>query len=563
MRLVATALAAGILLALPVAADARQPAPSPVARAAEARDLEAVRRLVRQGGDVNAAQGDGMTALHWAAVHGDAEMASLLLVAGANPRATTRLGAFTPLHLAAQGGHAAVAARLIAGGAEVDAESGTGATPLMHAAASGSRETTTALIENGAAVDRRERAHGQTALMFAAARNRADVVRLLLARGADAAATSTVEDLAGLTTPEDDFQQNGRPPGAEAPAAAAPAREVPGVTRAFTYNELIGKHGGLSALHFAAREGALETVRALVEARADVNLASPGDRATPLLVAAINGHFDIAAYLLDHGADPTLASEAGVTPLYAVVNVQWQPRSFYPQPRAHLQQQATYLELMTKLLDKGADPNARVNRKTWYMQYNFDLLRIDDAGATPFWRAAYASDLDAMRLLVARGADPGIPTMRPAGGRRFDESTRSTGSGVATLAPIPVAGPGIPPLLAAAGVGYGEGFAGNAHRFAPTGMLAAVRYLVEELGADVNAVDSDGNTALHHAAARGDNEMILYLVGRGADVGRVNRRGQTTVDMANGPVQRIQPFPETIKLLESLGARNSHKCVSC
>ena len=131
------------------------------------------------------------------------------------------------------------------------------------------------------------------------------------------------------------------------------------------------------------------------------------------------------------------------------------------------------------------------------------------------------------------------------------------------LPPMPTGSPGIGALHAAAGVGYGEGFAGNAHRFAPTGMLAAVKFLIEEAHLDVNAVDDDGNTALHHAASRGDNEMIQYLVSQGADVTKVNRGGLTTVDMANGPVQRTQPYPETIKLLESLGAKNNHKCVSC
>jgi ankyrin repeat protein len=121
----------------------------------------------------------------------------------------------------------------------------------------------------------------------------------------------------------------------------------------------------------------------------------------------------------------------------------------------------------------------------------------------------------------------------------------------------------VTPLQAAAGVGYGEGFAANSHRFAPGGMLAAVKYLVEELHADVNAFDHEGNTALHQAAARGDVEMIQYLVSKGADVKAVTREGRTTADMANGPVQRIQPYPEAVALLEKLGSKNNHKCVSC
>jgi hypothetical protein len=119
------------------------------------------------------------------------------------------------------------------------------------------------------------------------------------------------------------------------------------------------------------------------------------------------------------------------------------------------------------------------------------------------------------------------------------------------------------PIHAAAGVGYGNGFAGNSHRHAPDAWMAAMRYLVEELHADVNARDNNGYTPLHHAAARGDNEMIRYLVAKGADVKAVSRNGRTVVDMANGPVQRLRPFPETIELLEKLGAKNQHHCVSC
>jgi len=303
-----------------------------------------------------------------------------------------------------------------------------------------------------------------------------------------------------------------------------------------------------------------------VESGADLNAASPADGTTPLVIAAINGQFDLANDLLEHGAQPDLASESGMTALYAAVNVEWAPRMFYPQPRAQLQQHLSYLDFMKALLDKGADANPRVRRKIWYTQYNFDLLRVDESGATPFWRAAYASDIAAMKLLLAYGADPSIATMKAPANNRFQQG--GTRSGDASRdgtgrPPVPTGGPNIPPLVAAAGAGYGEGFAANAHRFAPTGMLEAVKFLVEEVHADVNAQDADGNTALHNAAARGDNEMILYLVSKGVDVKAVNRMGQTTVDMANGPVQRTQPYPETIKLLEGLGAKNNHRCVSC
>ena len=119
------------------------------------------------------------------------------------------------------------------------------------------------------------------------------------------------------------------------------------------------------------------------------------------------------------------------------------------------------------------------------------------------------------------------------------------------------------PIHAASGVGHGQGYAANDHRHVPDGWLPSVRFLVEELGADVNARDHNGYTPVHHAAARGDNELIHYLVSKGADVTAVSRRGQTTVDMANGPVQRVQPFPKTVALLMSLGAKNNNKCVSC
>ena len=250
MKRIATVLAiVGLVASLQAASTA------PIADAAMAKDAATVKKLLKEGVDVNAAQGDGMTALHWAALNGDAELASMLLYAGANVGAKTRLGGYTPLHLAAQIGNASVIAPLIAAGSAVGATTTTGATALMQASHAGSTESVRMLIENGADLNAKETANGQTALMFAAAADRVDVVKMLLARGADVSITSRVEDFAALTM-TNDADQNGVPRPAQ---VQGPGPNVPGVTRGFNYNELIGKHGGLAALHFAARQGALPT----------------------------------------------------------------------------------------------------------------------------------------------------------------------------------------------------------------------------------------------------------------------------------------------------------------
>ena len=567
-------------------------AAAPVADAAMQGDRDAVKALLKQAVDVNGTQGDGMTALHWAALKNDAEMAETLLYAGANIRAKTRLGDYTPLILAARSGNAAVLEPLIKAGADVNSKTSNGTTALMLAAASGTVEAVQALVDHGADVKAVEPVRGLNAAMFAAASNRAAVVAFLAKHGADLkTATKTVDlnaidrsafggILFGNPAPPPAPGQTPSTGSGQAPAQAAglgqgqpnpqAGRNVPGgrgmgrpgIDRQYQLNELVSTQGGLTPLLLAARQGYMESSQALIAAGVDVNQVSAGDKASPLLVATLNGHFDLAKYLLDQGANPNLAEDNGATPLYAVVNCEWAPKSLYPQPRAYLNQRVGYLDLMTALLDKGADPNARLKKKVWYSGYSFDLSGVDEIGATAFWRAAYASDVDAMKLLVARGADPHIPSMKGAGRPRTADVERDV-KDVATTPPVPVGGPGVPPLVAAAGSGYGEGFAANSHRFAPGGMLAAVRYLIEELHADVNATDHEGNTALHNAAARGDVEMIQYLVSKSADVKAVNREGKTTADMANGPVQRIQPWPEALALLEKLGAKNNHKCVSC
>jgi len=562
---------------------------SPVADAAMRGDRAAVRALLQQGADVNAAQGDGMTALHWASREGDAGTVQMLIFAGANVRAKTRLGGYTPLLLASQSGHADVIEVLVKAGADPASAAASGATPLMLASATGRVDAVKTLLSRGVDPHAKDPVRQETALMFAVANNRVDVMKVLIANGADVKASTKVVDLKAQTNPEEEeFLRNQRQGGRGAAVTPAPAGagqaaqggrggggrggrggggaagpDVAGLTRQFRFAELVSAQGGLTPLHFAVRQGYREAAMLLLANGADIN-AVTGDRTSPLLMSVINGHFDLAKALLEQGADPRAASDNGVTPLYAALNVQWAPKSLYPQPRAHTQQKLTHIDLMKALIDKGVDVDARLRKKVWYSGYNFDLSGVDEIGATPFWRAAYASDLEAMRLLVASGADPNIPTMKPAGRPRTgDAGAREDTADVSAMPPVPTGGPGVPPLQAASGVGYGEGYAANSHMNSPAGWLPAIKYLVEELGMDVNGRDHDGNTALHHAAARGDNEVILYLVSKGADVKAVNRSGETTVDMANGPVQRIQPFPETIALLTKLGAKNNNRCKSC
>ncbi len=586
-----------LLLAAVVAGAAFAPGPdAPVADAAMRGDAEAVRTLLADGADVNAAHGDGMTGLHWAALNGNAEIAWLLIGAGTALEAGTRLGAHTPLHVAARAGHGEVVEILAGAGANTAALTETGAAPLHFAAWAGDVRAVTSLLEHGAPVDVREPEWGQTPLMFAAAQGRTEAVAALLEAGADATITARVMDLVERDIADRESERKRRAEiaalrgGTDAQtypvesgvagvvdrnaAAASPSRETQARDAAqeaieaqrrtgepipLNYAGLIGQHGGLSAIHLAAREGQAATVMALLDGGVDIDFPSAADNTTPMLMAAINGYFDLVAELLALGADPNLASAAGATPLYAVLNMHWAPKARHPQPLEYQQQETGYLELMRALLDAGADVNARLSRTLWFTTYNRDLLGVDRTGATTFWRAAHATDVPAMKLLLEYGADPNLPTIKVPR-RSFGRRDNTDHSG---LPPVPVGGPAVYPVHAAAGVGYGQGFAGNSHRHAPEGWMPTMRFLVEELGADVNARDLNGYNAVHHAAARGDNEMILYLVEMGADVTAVSRRGQTTVDMANGPVQRIQPFVETVALLERLGAKNNHRCVSC
>ncbi len=609
--------------------------------AARSGNIDEIRALVQKGADVNAAEGDGMTALHWAAEGNHAEAASILLYAGARLDARTRIGAYTPLLVASRVGNAEVLEVLLEAGADVHYRTTTGEMTALHfASAAGSARAVELLLNHGAEVDAREGGSDHTPLMVAAANNRLEVVRLLIARGADVSLVNRAVDMA-VREQEDnrsrqirnqrvamlrdlEEQENGassEEAAEEAPAEASSEEEVPGApaseeveveveeeveeeapaespaeeeavaeeeeeeaprsgfaraaadraddepmeeaaAQPLSYAELVGGHGGFNALHLAVRQGAKDVVKELIAAGADINLVSEGDQSSPLLMAAINGHWDLAMYLLEQGADPNIASHAGATPLYGVINLHWAPRAFYPQPRAQLNQDVEYLEIMGALLRAGADPNARLTKHLWYKSYNFDVLNVHMEGATPFWRAAYGTDVRAMRLLLEHGADPTLSTVRPPERRRGGDGGGAV-EDESGLPPVPVGGPSVSPLHAASGAGYGEGFAANAHRHVPGGWVPAARYLIEEVGLDVNARDHQGFTALHHAASRGDVDLIQYLVDQGADVTVISRRGLTVADMANGPVQRTTPYPRAIELLLELGSPFNDNCVSC
>ncbi len=576
-------------------------AEAPVAEAAQRGDLEAVRSLLKDGADPNAAQADGMTALHWAAMKDQVEIAQVLLYAGATVKTTTRLGGYTPVHLAARGGNEAVLGVLLEGGADPDGYSSTGVTPLHFAAEANDPAAVEVLLAHGADANAPDHFAARTPLMFAAVRSADAAVRALLEGGADASAMTRVKDYveidaanrrerrararvrAAAAEPEepeeeepeadtlnadtlnadtlnaDTTRANTPAPEPEPEPEPAPEPEPVYPVKNLSSTEQIGQQGGFTALHFAAREGHLATARLLVEQGADVNEVTGGDQSSPLLVAVINGNYDLARMLVEQGADPNLLSDDGVGPLFATLNIEWSLRTWYPQPQAFRQQETSYLELMQVLLDAGAKPNVQTETHVWYAAYNAGRMGVDFTGATPFWRAAYARDVEAMRLLVSYGADPNLWTRKlPDRRRRSADDEDPSGLDV-----VPVGGPAVHPLHAAAGVGFGTSRVAQQHRAVPGGALPSLKYLIDELGVDPNLRDKDGFNAIHHAAARGDNESILYLVEKGTDVMAVSRRGHTTADMANSPEQRQQPIPETIALLESLGSKNNHNCRSC
>jgi uncharacterized protein len=476
---------------------------SQLADAVQHRDTKTIQSLLAAHADVNAPQSDGATALHWAAYLDDSETAARLIRTGAKVDVRNNYG-ITPLALAAANGNAAIIDHLLKAGANPNGAVRSGETPLMIAARAGRKDAVDVLLGAGAQIDARETWNGQTALMWAAAAGHAPVVQTLVKHGADVHARS---------------------------------------------------NAGTDALLFAARAGDIPSVRELIAAGADVNAKRP-DAATPLLVAVINGHEDLVDILLDEGADPDVEGGSteltvqgirakpmplkyrkltnserdseGVTrgnifgrPLHAAVHVaNW-----------HLSDQFIAvkfdrLRVIRSLLEHGADVNGRISMEE--PRWSGARYRRHLAGATAFLSAAKVADVEAMRLLLEYGADPTINT---------EEN--------------------ITPLMAAAGIAW----ASNQDRASESQVLEAVKLMVDDLGADVNAISDLGETAMHAAAYRGANSVVQYLFDHGADLDGVAKDGRTPLIIADG-VEYGNSFaaqPQTAALLRKLGAKE-RKC---
>ena len=587
-------------------------------------DVEAVRTLLTDGADPNEALGDGLTALHVAAQEGRLEIARILIQAGADVAAKTRLGGYTPLHLASGAAHVALVRSLIEAGADpAAATTTTGVTPLhLGAKALHGEEVARVLLESGAPVDAREASAGQTPLIFAAAFGRAPSVRELLGRGADPTIATEVVDVLERVAIDREAKERlqeasaeirrSSTEGTDRPLTAAEAQAVIAAQREFLRSEsaigalledfspsdlyvrryylqrgtpddpmplgaptavrelkidvppfietLVGKTGGMTALHHAARAGEAETAEILLEGGADIDQRS-ADGTSPLVLATLNGQFDIAMMLVERGANPNLATRTdGVSALIAVLQTQWANLyTDHPQPRAHDLQQTEYIDLLRALLEAGADPDMRLKTHLYNWEYGSGAgskLGLDLTGATPFWRAAFAQDVEAMKLLVAYGADPMIPTAWPAPGMRGGRQQDGRLYEDSGLPVMPEGTPNMYPIHAASGGGY-MGIGAFAVNNVPNNFVNAVKYLHEEQGVNINLPDSWGYTPLHYASARGGNALIEYLVSEGADVTAVTRLGQSTADMARGGQGGYftrTAYPETVELLQSLGS---------
>jgi uncharacterized protein len=467
-------------------------APSTAADAAEHRDWNIVRSLAARHADLDTPQPDGTTALQWAAHWNDLDAVKVLLAAGASPKIANRYGV-TPLSEAAGAGNAQMIELLLKAGA--DAKSLTtadGETVLMTAARTGSVDAVKVLLDHGADINAKENYRGQTALMWAAGQRHPEVVKLLLERGADWKMLSQ-------------SRPNGMPKLSAASSVTPMAK------------------GGLAALHFAAREGDIETGRVMLDAKVDIKVdinEADSDGTSPLVVSILNKRYTFAKFLLDRGADPNVADSHGQAALYAAIDMRNQDYSAMP---AHKEEDPMpSLDLVKALLDKSANPNAALTK-------NLPGRSGMDAGdttlgqgTTPLMRAARAGDAPAMRALLDKGADPKLLTKD-----------------------------GNDALGFAAGIGYRDK---NTKGTEPEALEALK--LAMSLGLDINRENNRAEIALHGATLRGADTLVQYLIDHGAKINAKTKQGWTPLDVAMGKSifgQLPVPHESTVELVRKLG----------
>jgi len=509
-------------------------------------------------GGMAAAQNDGATPLHWAVYRGDLQAVDRLIAGGANVRTANREGV-TPLAMACQYGNLPIVERLLKAGADPKERGPGGETMLMFAARNGSVALIRRLVAAGIDVNAREELRGTTALMWAAEQRHPEAVEALLASGADPGLASGSAGLprnymaprvdvraveaararrqraaaAGRTYDEQVVIERRAPPagGGQNTSGAVPDPSVDGDDVAVQAG-LVGKGGGgLTALVFAAREGDIDSAKALVGRGAKINQTTEYGW-TPLLTAINNRNYALAQMLIDRGADVNLANKGGWTPLYLATDNRNIEGGDYPVPKPDLD----HLEIIRSLLQHGANPNGRVRDNT-LTRTIFTMQWFFEDGATAFIRAAQSSDTELMKLLLEYKADPTVVTAN-----------------------------GDNALTAAGGIGWVEGVT---YERSVQENVEALRLLLD-LGLDPNHANSEGRTALMGAALKGRNAAVQLLVDRGAKLDQNDRGSRDTdklgsaaaghtwqaLDYAEGlvrvGVQSATAYPETAALIRKL-----------
>src|SRR5215471_14282234 len=479
-----------------------------LADAAMNRDTATVRKLIDQHVDVNAPGADGTPALHWLVRVNDFDTARRLIRAGADVSKPNRYGV-TPMSLASANGSAEMIALLLEAGADPNVVDRQGETALMSAARVGSVDSVKTLVDHGAKVETRDPAFQQTALMIAVRENHPAVVQLLVERGAQVNVQTRTGDTPSWVLPN------------SVPGFGHGIGIVRGGLPERGSRYLIP--GTMTPLLYAARDGRIESAKILLGAGAEIE-HTDANGITPLLMAITNNHIEVARYLIDRGANVRAVDWYGRTPLWAAVetrNMDVDSSTF-----ENGVDRAPVLELIKVIVDKGADVNARTKEtppiRRQMLHVTGDLSWVDFTGQTPFLRAALAADLEVMGFLLAHGADPKIP-----------------------------AGAGTTPLMAAAGVNW---VVDQTTDEGPAARLEAVK-MCFELGMDVNAVNSMGITAVMGAANRGSDDIIEFLVSKGAKLNVKDNEGRAPLNWAEGvflATHPARPKPSSIALIKKL-----------